>query len=140
MIIVDDSLTQRHGIKKCLEAVIKVKHLSYIIEEASDGVRGWDICKEREFNFYVIDYQMPKMNGVVLLRNVLQQNPHAKVVLFSDSQLNEIEQEEGIDLANQIDFIRKDFTKLADFFEKFLNELAPFDHFQTTLKNKVSQE
>ncbi|TLD85035.1 hybrid sensor histidine kinase/response regulator [Helicobacter sp. MIT 11-5569] len=62
VLIVDDSMTDRSIMKKCL------KPLGISITEATNGVEALDIVKNSDSNFdaILIDIEMPKMDGYTL--------------------------------------------------------------------------
>ena len=50
---------------------------------ASNGEDALVRLSERRFDLLVTDFQMPRMNGLVLLKQVQQDHPHLPVILMS---------------------------------------------------------
>lgn len=118
LLIVDDNDFQLRLAIPSLQKVFESNHFSYSIMQASDGVSAWDICREKKFDLYVIDYQMPGMNGVELCRLILQKQ-NAKIVLYTS------EEPEGIvqikkDIDPKVDIIPKDVTVLKVYVNQYI--------------------
>ena len=65
ILVVDDSITGRIGIKKPLEK------LNYDIVEASDGLEGISVAEENpDIGFIVSDLVMPNLNGLDMLEEI----------------------------------------------------------------------
>ena len=62
VLIVDDSLTVREIEKKLLESK------GYIVDVAVDGVDGWNIVRNGNYDLVVSDVDMPRMNGIELIK------------------------------------------------------------------------
>ncbi len=66
VLIVDDSLTVREVERDLLES-----H-GYIVETAVDGVDGWNAVRSGDYQLVVSDVDMPRMNGIDLVRAIKQ--------------------------------------------------------------------
>ena len=65
ILVVDDSVTMRQLIKMVL-----LKHLPCQITEAQDGLDALGKLKEGTFDLIVTDVNMPRMDGLGLVRSV----------------------------------------------------------------------
>ena len=81
ILVIDDFSTMRKIIKKTLG------ELGYSrIEEADDGATAWPLIEAahqsgQPFGFIISDWNMPKMQGIDLLKNC-RANPNFKMVPF----------------------------------------------------------
>jgi two-component system sensor histidine kinase and response regulator WspE len=66
VLVVDDSLTVRE-----LERKLLVGH-GYEVEVAVDGMDGWNAVRTGRFNLVVTDVDMPRMDGIELVRRITQ--------------------------------------------------------------------
>lgn len=107
LLIVDDDESMRKRVKGQIESVFD----SYRprIDVACDGLAGWECSQSKNYTFYVIDYKMPKMNGIELSNKILGVNPEAHVILYSASFREEIGS-----FSDKIYFIQKDVVQLVD--------------------------
>jgi len=64
VLIVDDSLTVREVERRLLETA------GYEVVTAVDGVDGWNILTAQSFDLLISDVDMPRMNGIDLVRTV----------------------------------------------------------------------
>ena len=64
VLVVDDSLTVRELERKLLE------NRGYEVDVAVDGVEGWNALRLRAYDLVVTDVDMPRMNGIELVRRV----------------------------------------------------------------------
>jgi len=62
VLIVDDSLTVREIEKKLLES------RGYLVDVAVDGVDGWNIIRNGNYDLVISDVDMPRMNGIELIK------------------------------------------------------------------------
>ena len=62
ILVVDDTLSMR----KMVVAVLQPA--GYEVEEAGDGVEALELAKDRLFDLVVTDQNMPRMDGVSLIR------------------------------------------------------------------------
>jgi two-component system chemotaxis response regulator CheY len=65
VLVVDDFPTMRRIIKNLLKQ-LGFQH----IEEAEDGQNALNLLNEEPYDFVVTDWNMPKMSGIDLLRNI----------------------------------------------------------------------
>ena len=66
VLVVDDSLTVRELERKLLDQA------GYDVEIAVDGVDGWNAVRASDFDLIVTDVDMPRMDGIELVRMIKQ--------------------------------------------------------------------
>jgi len=66
VLIVDDSLTVREVERKILE------NRGYEVTVAVDGVDGWNMLQSAAFDLVLSDVDMPRMNGIEMVRRIKQ--------------------------------------------------------------------
>ncbi len=66
-----------------------------IVAEATDGAQALDQWREHRDEVFalVLDYRMPRMTGLDVARQVLEECPEARIVLFSANFDDELKQE-----------------------------------------------
>jgi two-component system sensor histidine kinase and response regulator WspE len=64
--VVDDSITVREVQRQLL-----TNH-GYAVEVAVDGMDGWNAVRNGEFDLVISDVDMPRMNGIELVRSIKQ--------------------------------------------------------------------
>ena len=68
-LVVDDSKVMRLMVMKSLR---QSKLAEFSFEEAADGAEALEKVKAGDFNIMFVDWNMPKMTGIELVREVLQ--------------------------------------------------------------------
>ncbi|MGD9809365.1 MAG: response regulator [Deferribacterales bacterium] len=76
LVVEDDRLT-----RKILESFFDA--FDMIVEMAEDGLQGLEKFEQGEFDIIISDYNMPKMNGLEMLRRIREASPSAKIVLMT---------------------------------------------------------
>lgn len=66
VLVVDDSITVREVQRRLLESA------GYEVEVAVDGADGWNAIRSSQFDMLISDIDMPRMNGIELVRHVKQ--------------------------------------------------------------------
>jgi two-component system sensor histidine kinase and response regulator WspE len=84
ILVVDDSITVREVERQLLAG------RGYDVETAVDGIEGWNLVREGHFDLVVTDIDMPRMNGIELVRRLkaeprLQSIP-VVIVSYKDRQ------------------------------------------------------
>jgi two-component system, chemotaxis family, sensor histidine kinase and response regulator WspE len=73
VLVVDDSLTVREVERRLLE------NRGYKVAVAVDGMDGWNTLQSGEFDLVVSDVDMPRMNGIELVRRI-KGNPRSAAI------------------------------------------------------------
>jgi two-component system chemotaxis response regulator CheY len=66
ILLVDDNEKVRKNLKLMIESA------GFVVEEAENGLDGLAKVKGQTFDGFVIDYKMPKVNGITLIKNILE--------------------------------------------------------------------
>jgi CheY-like chemotaxis protein len=82
VLVVDDSATMRSIVRKLLSA----SRFRLEIAEAEDGIQALKQIGTGRFDFVVLDYNMPGLNGVETLSEIKRQHPRVGVVIMSSAQ------------------------------------------------------
>jgi len=69
ILVVDDSITVREVERKLLEGC------GYQVEIAVDGMDGWNALREGEYDLIITDIDMPRMDGIELVK-LIRQDPN----------------------------------------------------------------
>ncbi len=77
ILVVDDESSLRLVVKK------ELARLGHEVETASDGEKAWQLLEEKDFEVILADINMPRMNGMELLRRLKEkrQNPPEIIML-----------------------------------------------------------
>lgn len=115
VLIVDDALIIRKRIKEIAEAAGW-----QVAGEAKNGEEAVALYQQEQPDMVTLDIIMPKMDGVSALKQMIQTDPQAQVVMIS--AVNQKAKLTECIKAGAIDFIVKPFEKasLRSFFEKYL--------------------
>lgn len=73
ILVVDDTRSMRAMVAAVLQGA------GYEVAQAGDGVEALELARERVFDLVVTDHNMPRMDGVTLVRE-LRALPHYDVV------------------------------------------------------------
>ena len=77
VLIIDDSMVARMGIKKCIPKE------GYVIYEAKDGQKGLSMFKEINPDITFLDLTMPIMDGPEALGHMKAHDSNATIVIMS---------------------------------------------------------
>jgi two-component system chemotaxis response regulator CheY len=115
LLIVDDALFMRKRIKGIAEAVGWE-----IAAEAQDGEEAIELYRQVKPDLVTLDIVMPKLDGVAVLKKLMQHDPRAQIVMVS--AVNQKPKLAECINSGAIDFIVKPFdeAELRQFFEKSL--------------------
>lgn len=105
ILICDDSILARKQLK---DVILTIG--APTIFEAKDGEESIEIYKTEQPDLIFLDIVMPKVDGKEVLKQILEQNPKAKVVIVSSVGTQEVLME-TLKLG-AIDFVQKPFSEL----------------------------
>jgi DNA-binding NarL/FixJ family response regulator len=80
LVIADDHVLFRRGLRRLLE-----QHGIETVGEASNGKTAVQLVRELRPDVVVMDFSMPIMNGVEATREILAENPKARVLMLTIS-------------------------------------------------------
>jgi two-component system response regulator NreC len=90
VLLADDHVTVRHGLKLLIESQADMK----VVAEASDGAAAVQQAIDLSPDVVVMDISMPGMNGLVATRTLKKARPHAAIVTLTrhgdDAYLQEL--------------------------------------------------
>ncbi len=91
VLIVDDiGALRKHVMRLIVELGFQCQ-----FSEASNGKEGLEMAKKGKFDLYLLDWQMPEMTGIELLK-ALKENPRTRdvpAVMFTDqSKISNVEE------------------------------------------------
>ena len=81
ILIADDTTFMREMLKSALDP-----EKFQIIGEATDGEKAVEFYKEKKPDLLILDINMPKMNGIDALTEVIKYDPDANVIMCSDQK------------------------------------------------------
>jgi two-component system sensor histidine kinase and response regulator WspE len=89
VLVVDDSITVREVESRLL------KNAGYSVDTAVDGMDGWNAAKMGKYDLIVTDIDMPRMNGIELVRKIKADNGLKEtpiiVVSYKDREKERVE-------------------------------------------------
>lgn len=89
VLIVDDSAAFR----KCLQSLLEAERDLQVCGEAQDGYEGIEKAKELRSDLIVLDFSMPRMNGIQAATHLKQLMPEVPLVMFTSFAGPQMEQE-----------------------------------------------
>lgn len=123
ILVVDDSALMR----RVMCDIINSDERFQVVEQAFDGEAAYALLKQNQYDAVVLDVNMPKINGIQLLRILQKERIRARIMVAStDTREGASVTMEALDLG-AIDFIEKPakivYLKGDEFKEKFLDIL-----------------
>jgi two-component system invasion response regulator UvrY len=79
ILIVDDHAIVRQGLRRILEEAKGMK----VAGEASNGVEALKMLRAEKFDVVLLDISMPEKNGIDTLKQIMDRNRDAKVLMLS---------------------------------------------------------
>ena len=77
ILIIDDERSIRATLKEILEFE------KYLVETAQDGIEGYKMAEETNFDLIFCDIKMPKIDGIETLKKIVENNILTPVVMIS---------------------------------------------------------
>lgn len=71
------------AIRRVLGKILREENDTYVVEEAEDGLAGFEKIKNDDFDLVLCDIKMPKMDGVEVLEAVKKIKPEIPLVMIS---------------------------------------------------------
>ena len=71
------------AIRRVLTKILSEENDTYIVDEAEDGIQGFEKIKNEDFDLVLCDIKMPKMDGEELLEAVKKIKPEIPMVMIS---------------------------------------------------------
>ena len=87
ILLVEDNAMMRAHLRAALEAAPGWE----VVGEAEDGQRALDIWPHHSPNLTVMDFVMPKMDGLKASRRLSQQHPEAPILMVTIDPTRELE-------------------------------------------------
>jgi DNA-binding NarL/FixJ family response regulator len=79
VLLVDDHALVRRGFRRILEDEADIT----VVEEASDGAEAVQMASDLRPRVVLMDYAMPRMNGLLATRQILRAHPEIAVLILS---------------------------------------------------------
>jgi len=90
ILVVDDSASMRHMVKFTLEMD------GHVVTEGSDGEKGLELTKSKQFDLVITDVNMPKMNGIEMTGKIRKLSNYKSVpVLLLTTESGLSKKQEG---------------------------------------------
>ena len=105
ILICDDSVLARKQLKDVIFTIGKPE-----VFEAKDGEESVELYKKEVPDLIFLDIVMPKLDGRAVLKQILEENENAKVVIVSSVGTQEVLME-TLKLG-AVDFVQKPFSEL----------------------------
>ena len=104
VLVVDDSPTVRAMEQELFNAA------GFEVTTAVDGMDAWGLLRQRDFDLVVTDIDMPRLDGIGLIRSIKQEMRHKKtpIIVMSYRASNE-ERQRGLSAGADVYMIKADF-------------------------------
>ena len=124
ILIIDDSALMR----TVLSDIINADSRFQVVDKAKDGVEGLELLKKNTYDAVVLDINMPRMDGITMLKEVQKNKIRAKIMMAStDTKEGAKITMDALDLG-ALDFVHKpdraSECRGEDFTRHFINTLA----------------
>ena len=71
------------AIRRVLTKILSEESVTYQVEDAEDGLQGFEKIKANDYDLVLCDIKMPKMDGIELLEAVKKLKPEIPIVMIS---------------------------------------------------------
>jgi len=124
ILIIDDSALMRTVLSDIINADSRFK----VVDKAKDGVEGLELLKKNSYDAVVLDINMPRMDGITMLKELQKNKIRAKIMMAStDTKEGAKVTMDALDLG-ALDFVHKpdraSECRGEDFTKHFINTLA----------------
>ena len=124
VIIIDDSALMR----TVLSDIINADSRFQVVDKAKDGIEGLELLKKKTYDAVVLDINMPRMDGITLLKELQKQGIKQKIMMAStDTKEGAKVTMDALDLG-ALDFVHKpdraSECRGEDFAKHFMDTLA----------------
>jgi two-component system chemotaxis response regulator CheB len=124
ILIIDDSALMR----TVLSDIINADSRFQVVDKAKDGVEGLELLKKNSYDAVVLDINMPRMDGITMLKELQKLKIKAKIMMAStDTKEGAKVTMDALDLG-ALDFVHKpdraSECRGEDFAKTFINTLA----------------
>ena len=112
MLIVDDSALARHLLR-----VIAESGGHDVVGIAGDGEQALTLYKSLHLELVTLDWMMPGKSGEVVLKEIMQHDPSARVIMITGSANNTIEErvmQAGAKAFLEKPHLKRDLLKVID--------------------------
>ncbi len=124
ILIIDDSALMR----TVLSDIINSDSRFQVVDKAKDGIEGLELLKKKTYDAVVLDINMPRMDGITMLKELQKNKIRAKIMMAStDTKEGAKVTMDALDLG-ALDFVHKpdraSECRGEDFAKHFINTLA----------------
>jgi two-component system chemotaxis response regulator CheY len=116
ILVVDDTRSMRKMVAAVLAGA------GYVVAEAGDGVEALELAKGQRFDLVVTDHNMPRMDGVTLVRELrgITDYDHVALIVLS-TEVDPVVKQKGRD-AGATGWMAKPFDpqRMLDIVAKFI--------------------
>lgn len=124
ILVVDDSALMR----RVLCDIIDSDERFHVQDRATNGLEALDLLTRKNYDAVILDVNMPRMNGLELLKELQTRKIHVRVMMVSTDTCEGAKTTLDALELGALDFVHKPGTAMdcrtADFKEKLLNTLA----------------
>jgi two-component system chemotaxis sensor kinase CheA len=119
ILVVDDSITSRIVEKNILERA------GYVVDVAVDGQEAIDMIRDKDYHLFVIDIEMPKIDGFELTRRIREMEKTQEVpAVIVTSRASDQDKRRGIEVGAQAYIVKGSFdqTVLIDTVKRLIGD------------------
>jgi len=131
ILIVDDELLVRIGIKSCINWQ---EHGMEVVGEASDGVSALELIKSLKPDVMFLDIKMPNMDGIELMNKMKEERIKCKVLILSG--FDDVYHVKEAMRYGAVDYFHKPCMSAKDILEKLIEIKIQISKENTLLENR----